>query len=273
MAEELLRLEGVSKYYTSVQSVVMGLNNISLTSHRGEFVAITGESGGGKSTLAHVMSGILPYESGEMFLRGKPTSHYDSMDYERYRRDHISFISQNYGILPGCTVLENVVSALRLSGVGKASAIEKAESILQEVELWELRSRRAAKLSSGQKQRLAIARALAKPAAILIADEPTGNLDPENSAKIIDLLAKARRAAGHPHHPRVFRGRELRHSAHCYSGRSGGNRRSSAARCGAKIISYFARAEEKAEAQPLCCPTPAQRPARVVHPGAAVFLR
>lgn len=191
MAEELLRLEGVSKYYTSVQSVVMGLNNISLTFHRGEFVAITGESGGGKSTLAHVMSGILPYESGEMFLQGKPTSHYDSMDYERYRRDHISFISQNYGILPGCTVLENVVSALRLSGVGKASAIEKAESILQEVELWELRSRRAAKLSSGQKQRLAIARALAKPAAILIADEPTGNLDPENSAKIIDLLAKA----------------------------------------------------------------------------------
>ena len=193
MTDELLRLEGLSKYYTSSQSVVMGLNNISLTFHRGEFVAITGESGSGKSTLAHVMGGILPYESGELFLEGKPTSHYDSTDWERYRRDHVSFISQNYGILAGCSVLENVISALRFSGMSKDSARQKAENILKEVELWDLRTRRASKLSSGQKQRLSIARALAKPASILIADEPTGNLDPENSAKVIDLLARAAR--------------------------------------------------------------------------------
>ena len=193
MAEELLRLDGLSKYYTATQSVVMGLNHISLTFRRGEFVAITGESGSGKSTLAHVLGGILPYESGEMFLHGAPTSHYDSTDWERYRRDHISFISQNYGILAGCSVLENVVSALRLSGMDKHTAKEKARDILQEVELWNLHNRRAAKLSSGQKQRLSIARALAKPASILIADEPTGNLDPENSAKVIELLARAAR--------------------------------------------------------------------------------
>jgi len=191
MEKPLLQLKELSKYYTSGQSVVVGLANMSLSFHRGEFVAVTGESGSGKSTLSHVIGGILPYESGEMYFQGKPTSHFDSLDWERYRRDHISFISQNYGILPGATVMSNVVTALRLSGMDKKEARTAAQEILQQVELWDLRRRRAAKLSSGQKQRLSIARALAKPAPILIADEPTGNLDPENSKKVIELLAQA----------------------------------------------------------------------------------
>ena len=193
MAEQLLTLIDLSKYYTGSQSVVMGLNSVSLSFSRGEFVAVTGESGSGKSTLSHVIGGILSYESGELLFNGRPTSHYDGLDWERYRRDNISFISQNYGILPGATVLGNVVSALRLAGMDKEAARTAAEGILRQVELWELRRRRAAKLSSGQKQRLSIARALAKPAPILIADEPTGNLDAENSAKVIALLARAAR--------------------------------------------------------------------------------
>lgn len=191
MANEILKLTNVCKYYTSAQAVVVGLNDISLSFTRGEFVAITGESGSGKSTLSHVLGGILPYESGELFFGGDPTSHFDSADWEAYRRDNISFISQNYGILAGATVMENVVSALLLAGMDKHEAREKAQVLLKQVELWELRTRRAAKLSSGQKQRLSIARALAKPAPILIADEPTGNLDPENSAKVIELLTLA----------------------------------------------------------------------------------
>lgn len=193
MHSEVLTLKKVCKYYTGGQNVVMGLNSIDLSFRVGEFVAVTGESGSGKSTLAHVVSGILPYESGELLLYGKPTSHYDSSDWERHRRENISFISQNYGILPGSTVLENVVSALRIVGMEKRDAEDKARELLELVELWELRSQRSAKLSSGQKQRLAIARALAKPAPILVADEPTGNLDPENSAKVISLLAQAAR--------------------------------------------------------------------------------
>lgn len=191
MGKEALTLQGISKYYTSGQSVVMGLNQVDLTFRIGEFVAITGESGSGKSTMAKVMAGILPYESGEMLLFGRPTSHYDGSDWERYRSDSISFISQSYDILPGCTVLRNVVSALRLTGMDRNSAAVRAEEILREVELWDMRSRRAAKLSSGQMQRLSIARALAKPAPILIADEPTGNLDSENSAKVVQLLSAA----------------------------------------------------------------------------------
>ncbi|MGN0629544.1 MAG: ABC transporter ATP-binding protein [Oscillospiraceae bacterium] len=191
MSDELLTLQNLSKYYASAQQVTVGLNSINLSFCRGEFVAVTGESGSGKSTLAHVLGGILPYEGGELLFEGRPTSHYDSADWERYRRDCVSFISQSYGILPGATVMDNAVSALRLTGLSGAEAKGAAEDILREVELWELRGRRAAKLSSGQKQRLSIARALAKPAPILIADEPTGNLDAENSAKVISLLAKA----------------------------------------------------------------------------------
>lgn len=187
----LLTLQNLYKYYTGAQSVVVGLNGLNLSFEAGEFVAVTGESGSGKSTLAHVLGGILPYESGELLLNDQPTSHYDGQDWERYRRDQISFISQSYGILPGSTVLGNVTSALRLAGLEPKAARREAEAILRRVELWELRSRRAARLSSGQKQRLSIARALAKPAPILLADEPTGNLDAENSAKIIALLAEA----------------------------------------------------------------------------------
>jgi ABC-type lipoprotein export system ATPase subunit len=186
-----LKLQNLSKYYTSQNAVVMGLADVNLSFSIGEFVAVTGENGSGKSTLANVIGGILPYESGELYVMGQPTSHYDAADWERYRRDLISFISQDYGILPGNTVFENVESALVLSGTDRQAAKEKTREILRKVELSPYSKKRASKLSSGQKQRLAIARALAKPSKILIADEPTGNLDRENSDKVIRLLKEA----------------------------------------------------------------------------------
>lgn len=191
MSDVLLSLSGVSKFYTGSQSVVMGLSEVNLAFQKGEFVAITGESGSGKSTLAHVICGVLPYESGELSLKGNPTSHYDSADWASYRRDNISFIAQNYGVLTSATVLGNVLTVLRIAGIPSKMAKEKAEELLRMVELWDLRNRKASKLSSGQKQRLSIARALAKPAPILVADEPTGNLDPENRQKVIALLNEA----------------------------------------------------------------------------------
>ena len=128
---EILRLENLSKFYTSENAVVMGLTGIHLSFSVGEFVALTGESGSGKSTLAHVLGGILPYESGELYVEGNPTSHYDVNDWAAYRRDMISFISQNYGILPGNTVSENIENTLRLSGLTKEQAKERADAILE----------------------------------------------------------------------------------------------------------------------------------------------
>ena len=189
--QPILQVENLSKYYVNGQNVVAGLSRVNLRFHRGEFVAITGESGSGKSTLAHVLGGVLPYEDGQLYIDGEPTAHYDGADWENYRRDQVAFISQSYGILPGATVYDNVASALLLGGMGKEQVRQQTEDILREVELWPMQRRRAARLSSGQKQRLAIARALAKPCPILIADEPTGNLDPENSEKVIRLLAQA----------------------------------------------------------------------------------
>lgn len=189
--QQILRLENLSKFYSASHGVVVGLNKVNLDFEVGEFVAITGESGSGKSTLANVVSGILPYENGEMFFDGNPTSHFDGADFERFRRDNVAYVSQNYGILAGNTVFDNVKSALILAGFSDEEAKSETENILKKVELFDMRNRRAAKLSSGQKQRLSIARALAKPAKILVADEPTGNLDSANSEMVVKLLQEA----------------------------------------------------------------------------------
>lgn len=190
---ETVRLEVRNglKFYISGREITIGLHDLNVSFSMGEFVAITGESGSGKSTLAHILAGIFSCDKGEVLLNGNSTKQYDEKDWEQYRRDNISFIAQNYGILPGNTVLDNVISALRLAGMEQGEAKERAKQLLQKVDLWKWRRRRAARLSSGQKQRLSIARALAKPAPILIADEPTSNLDWGNSCRIIELLAEA----------------------------------------------------------------------------------
>ena len=183
-----LELKDIIKFYVSGREITKALKDINLSMETGEFIAITGESGSGKSTLAHIMAGVLPADKGTIWLKGESTSHYGEEEWESYRRDTISFIAQNYGILPGNTVWENVISALLLSGMEKEEATERAKRLLKRVELWEVRHRRAARLSSGQKQRLSIARAVAKPAPVLVADEPTGNLDAENARKIVQLF-------------------------------------------------------------------------------------
>ncbi len=186
-----LELKDISKYYVSGRNVTAALKGVSLAFRKGEFVAITGESGSGKTTMANILGGILPFEDGELIWQGQPTAQYNEEDWENYRRDNISFIAQNYGILPGNSVLDNVLCALKLAGWEMKAAKAEAKALLLKIDLWKKRRRRAARLSSGQKQRLAIARALAKGAPVLLADEPTGNLDPKNSKMVIELLAEA----------------------------------------------------------------------------------
>lgn len=188
MSQTTLELKNGLKFYVSGQEITLALNRVNLSFKQGEIVAVTGESGSGKSTLAHVLAGIFPCDQGELFLNGESQQQNEETEWEQYRRNNISFVAQNYGILPGNTVLDNITGTLLLAGMPRKEAKKRAAYLLKEVDLWKLRRRKAGKLSSGQKQRLSVARAVAKPAPILIADEPTSNLDWRIASKIIKLL-------------------------------------------------------------------------------------
>ena len=184
---DLLRLKDIGKIYVSDENVSVGIRKVNLTFNRGEFVAITGESGSGKSTLLNVISGMDSYEEGELFIDGDPTSHFVQEDWEEYREKYISFIFQNYNIIDSFTVLENVELALMHIDNPKERRT-KALELIERVGLKSHINHKGSKLSGGQKQRTVIARALAKDSPIILADEPTGNLDSKTSKEIINLL-------------------------------------------------------------------------------------
>lgn len=186
----MIKLVNLSKYYHDDNNVVLGLSNINLELNIGEFVAITGESGSGKSTLLNVISGLDSYEDGEMYIDGNETSYYTKEDWELYRREKIGFIFQNYNLIDSYTVVENVISSMLVKGIKYKEAYKKAIETLNKVGLSNFINKRTSELSGGQKQRLAIARALAKDTDIIVADEPTGNLDSKNGKEIIKLLSE-----------------------------------------------------------------------------------
>ena len=184
----MIKLENVSKYYYSSTNVTCALRKINLEFKIGEFVAITGESGSGKTTLLNIISGFDSYEDGEIYVNGKSTSYFDEEDWEVYRKNEIAFIFQSYNLIDSYSVLENVMSTFIIDGISYEEAKNKSLSILKQVGLEKDALKKATKLSGGQKQRLAIARALAKETNIIVADEPTGNLDEENGKAILELL-------------------------------------------------------------------------------------
>lgn len=183
----LLKLKDIGKIYVSEGNVVVGIRGINLAFERGEFVAITGESGSGKSTLLNVISGMDTYEEGELYINNEATSHYIQPDWEEYRKENISFIFQNYNIIDSFTVLENVELALMNIDDIKERR-QKALELIDKVGMSSHIHHKGSKLSGGQKQRTIIARALAKDSPIILADEPTGNLDSKTSKEIIQLL-------------------------------------------------------------------------------------
>lgn len=167
-----------------------GFSKVNLELNLGEFVVITGESGSGKSTLLNVISGLDSYEEGEMYIDGKETSHYTEKEFEDFRRKYVSNIFQNFNLVNSYTVYQNIELVLLLNGYRKSQVKEKVMNIIKEVDLLEFKKTKVSKLSGGQKQRVAIARALAKETPIIIADEPTGNLDSESAKSIMKLLNK-----------------------------------------------------------------------------------
>ena len=188
----LLTLKDVGKIYVSEGSVAVGIRGVNLSFDRGEFVAVTGKSGSGKSTLLNVISGMDSYEEGELYIEGEQTSHYLQPEWEEYRERYISFIFQDYNIIESFTVLENVELAL-MHITDKRKRRARALELIDRVGLTSHAKHKGSKLSGGQKQRTVIARALAKDSPIILADEPTGNLDSATSKEIIELLYEVSR--------------------------------------------------------------------------------
>ena len=186
----MIKLKNVSKFYYSKGVIASGFNKINLEFNIGEFVAITGESGSGKSTLLNVISGLDTYEEGEMYIDGKETSHYTEKDFEDYRRKYIGNIFQNFNLVNSYTVYQNIELVLLLNGEKKKNIKPKVLELIKKVGLYKFRNTKISKLSGGQKQRVGIARALAKDTPIIIADEPTGNLDKKSAEEIIKLLSQ-----------------------------------------------------------------------------------
>lgn len=186
----MLKLENVSKFYYNKGMITSGFTKVNLELKIGEFVAITGESGSGKSTLLNVISGLDSYEEGEMYINGKETSHYSEKDFEDYRRKYIANIFQSFNLINSYTVYQNVELVLLLNGYKKHEVKKKILDIIDQVGLTKFKNTKVSKLSGGQKQRVAIARAMVKDTPIIVADEPTGNLDSESAKEVIEILRK-----------------------------------------------------------------------------------
>lgn len=184
----MLELKNVSKFYYKKGIVSSGISKVSLKFDMGEFIAITGESGSGKSTLLNVISGLDTYEEGEMYVNGEETSHYNEEDYEEYRKKYIGNIFQSFNLVNSYTVYQNVELVLLINGETRRSVKHKVIDILKKVNLYKYRHTKVSKLSGGMKQRVSIARCLAKDTPIIIADEPTGNLDSKNAKSVLKLL-------------------------------------------------------------------------------------
>jgi putative ABC transport system permease protein len=186
----MIKLENISKYYYSSNAVVPALRKIKLEFGTGEFIAITGESGSGKSTLLNIISGLDTYDDGELYINGEETSQFDEADWEEYRKNKMGFVFQNYDLIENYSALYNVESSLLIQGYDNTEAKRVAKELLKKVGLEGQMKQRASRLSSGQKQRLSIARALAKDTDIIVADEPTGNLDSETGRQIMELFGE-----------------------------------------------------------------------------------
>jgi putative ABC transport system ATP-binding protein len=178
------------------ETTIEALNSVSLDIHAGEFLAVWGPSGSGKSTMMNIIGLIDAPTSGEVWFDGQDTRSLKDDELTDFRGHKIGFVFQGFNLVPVLTALENVMLPLQIQGVSERSARERALTALIDVGLERFKGSRPDKLSGGQRQRVAIARALAVEPKLVIADEPTANLDSENSRMVVDLMRDMNRARG-----------------------------------------------------------------------------
>jgi putative ABC transport system ATP-binding protein len=191
--ETVIKLEKIVKNYKVGTQIVRALRSVSLTINKGEYVAIMGASGSGKSTLMNVIGCLDTPTSGTYILSKSDVSHLSDDELAEIRNKEIGFVFQTFNLLPRNTALENVMLPLVYAGIKKQERIMKAEKILAEVGLSDRVEHKPNELSGGQRQRVAVARALVNNPSILLADEPTGNLDSKISEEIMQLFAEIHR--------------------------------------------------------------------------------
>jgi putative ABC transport system ATP-binding protein len=195
-ADPAIQLDRVSRHYTMGESSVRAVNELSLSVANNEFLALLGSSGSGKSTLLNLIAGLDRPTSGSIFAHGRNIASLNSLDLARYRCNTIGMIFQSFNLLPRMTLEENIELPLRLAEVDRSERPARVREALERVRLTHRLGHRPTELSGGEQQRVAIARALVNRPKILLADEPTGNLDSATGEAILTLLRELRSQLG-----------------------------------------------------------------------------
>ena len=191
-----IRLDHVSRHYSMGQAVIRAVDDVSLDLPSGEFLALLGSSGSGKSTLLNLIAGLDRPTSGTVIAHGQDLSKVSSLELARYRRQTVGMVFQSFNLLPRMTLEENVELPLRLAEVDRGDRAARVRESLERVGLAKRIGHRPSELSGGEQQRAAIARALVNRPRILLADEPTGNLDSTTGESILTLLREIQKNPG-----------------------------------------------------------------------------
>lgn len=186
----MIELKNITKQFINGKLKTNALNGINLEINKGDFICITGDSGSGKTTLLHILGLIEKPTSGEILFNGKKVNEFSSRMITYYRKNNIGIVFQNFSLIPNLTCYENVLYPLLFSSVPYKKRKEIVKKILFDLKIEKLKNHFPSELSGGEKQRVGIARAIVHSPTLVIADEPTANLDSKNSQNIIELLKK-----------------------------------------------------------------------------------
>ena len=194
--KELIVTENLKKVYSGNGVPVEAVRGIDLSIHSGEFSAIVGPSGSGKTTLLNIISGLDTATEGQVWFEGHKLADMKSSELSDLRRDHIGFIFQAYNLIPVLTVEENIEYIMLLQGVDREERHQRVLDILKEIQLEGFEGRRPPQISGGQQQRVAVARAMVSRPALILADEPTANLDSQTGESLLDMMREMNENTG-----------------------------------------------------------------------------
>lgn len=192
----MLRAENLTKVYRSGEEEVVVFEGLNFEIHRGDLVVLLGESGAGKTTLLHLLAGLDTPTRGGVYFDGQRVSEFGEEERAAYRNAQVGYVWQMHYLLPEFSALENVMMPQLVGGISLSVARPRAQELLTEAGLGNMARRRVGELSGGEQQRVALARALANQPAMLLADEPTGNLDHRTAVRMMDLIERMHRAHG-----------------------------------------------------------------------------